>query len=267
MTSRWSNRDERRTEAQAKYLEVMTTPGPPPTKVYYEAGVIGFVFGEMWTRGGLTRRERRWITLTCVGAADTFVPIQQHFYAALNSGDCTLEELQEFNLHYATQLGWPKASIIDQMISEAAERVASAHGTEVPSFAIVPWTEPGDAAERRARGRAAYEEIMLAPAPDTETVFRGLGYLDYLYGEIWTRPVLNRKERRIISMCSAAVTDNDRDAAAHAYAALKSGDLTFEEMQELVLHYAVYLGWLSGAKLDDTVVAAWERVQSEGGPA
>jgi 4-carboxymuconolactone decarboxylase len=267
MATRWGNREERLQDARDKYHDVMTTPAPDPTCVYYDAGVVGFVFGEMWSRSGLTRRDRRWITLTCVGASDTLVPIQTHVYAALNSGDCTLEEMQEFNLHYATQMGWPKAQIIDQTIGTAVARIAQERGTELPQVEIVRWTDPGDEAERRARGRAAYEDIMLAPAPEPETVFRGLGYLDYLYGEIWTRPVLTRKERRIISICSAAVADADRDAAAHAYAALKSGDLTFDEIQELVLHYAVYLGWLSGSKLDDTVVTAWERVQSEGSPA
>ena len=57
----------------------------------------------------------------------------------------------------------------------------------------------------------------------------------------------------------------DPTTDAHAYAALKSGDLSFEELQEVVLHFATYEGWLRGAWLDDTVVAAWARVQTETG--
>src|SRR2546426_5605896 len=115
----WGSAEERRADAQREFHSVMTTPGPSqPTHAYYDAGVVGFVFGEMWPRPRLSRRDRRWVTLTCVGAAGAPIPIQTHVFAAINSRDCTLEELQEFNLHFATQLGWPKGQLIDQYISE-----------------------------------------------------------------------------------------------------------------------------------------------------
>ena len=56
------------------YEHINTTPSPPDMGAYINAGVIGFVFGEMWQRGILTPRDRRWITLSCVGAADAAVP-------------------------------------------------------------------------------------------------------------------------------------------------------------------------------------------------
>lgn len=244
----YESRAERLRAARASYEEVMTYPGPEPVKPYYEAGVVGFVFGEMWTRRGLNRRDRRWTTLACVSAMGAPIPIQTHFYAALNSGDCTLEELEEFTLFFGTQCGWPRAQVVDQYVDEAARRVG------VERRGLEPWVAPGDPEVRRSRGRAAYEEIMCAPPPVNNTVFRRLGYLDYLYGEVWPRPVLTRRERRIIALCCAATVEHEADA--HAFAALKSGDLSFAELQELVLHYAVYCGWQVGALLDDIVVAA-----------
>jgi 4-carboxymuconolactone decarboxylase len=257
----YASRDERTEAAQAKYREVMTYPGPGPSKPYYDAGVVGFVFGEMWPRQGLSRRDRRWITLACVGAAGAPIPIQTHVFAAINSDDCSLKEVQEFNLHFATQMGWPKGQVVDQYIAEAWASIAPTRGEEPIDAEFPRWTEPTDARTRRARARQAYEEVMLAPPPDDETVFRGLGYLDYLYGEIWLRPTLSRRERRIISICCAAFVD--QDVQAHLYAALKSGDLSYGELQELVLHYAVYVGWLLGAKLDAHLVTAWRQVQAE----
>src|SRR5438876_1237071 len=62
----WTNSEDRRSAARAEYEHIMTTPSPDPTGAYIEAGVIGFVFGEMWRRGVLTPRDRRWITLSCV---------------------------------------------------------------------------------------------------------------------------------------------------------------------------------------------------------
>ena len=61
----------------------MTTPAPPAIGAYIDAGVIGFVFGEMWRRGVLTPRDRRWVTLACVGVAGAPVPMETHTYAAL----------------------------------------------------------------------------------------------------------------------------------------------------------------------------------------
>ena len=53
--SEWTNRDDRQADAKAQYEHIMTTPAPPAIGAYIEAGVIGFVFGEMWRRGVLTR--------------------------------------------------------------------------------------------------------------------------------------------------------------------------------------------------------------------
>jgi 4-carboxymuconolactone decarboxylase len=247
----YESRQDRLLAARANFETVMTYPGPQPVKPYYDGGVVGFVFGEMWPRPGLNQRDRRWITLACVGAMGATIPIQTHVFAALNSGDCTLAELEEFTLFFGTQCGWPRAQVVDQYVDEAAKRC----GAERQG--LHRWAEPSPPDQRRAHGRAAYEEIMCAPAPAAETVFSGLGYLDYLYGEIWTRPVLTRRERRIIALCCAALLD--REAEAHAFAALRSGDLSVEELQELVLHYAVYCGWPNGAALDKIVTTAAAR--------
>lgn len=248
----YANRQQRLDAARAKYQEVMTYPGPEPVKPYYEAGVVGFVFGEMWTRPGLSRRDRRWATLACVGVIGAVVPIQTHVFAALNSGDCTLEELEEFNLFFATQCGWPRAQVVDQYIEAAAERLG------LKRKYLATWAEPCDPAVRTERGRAAYEEVMCVAAPPIDTRFRRVGYMNYLYGEVWNRPVLSRRERRIVAFCCSTLTGAEGEM--QAYAALKSGDLRFDELEELVLHYAVYCGWQSGATLDDIILAAAARL-------
>ena len=247
----YTSREERLAAARAKYQEVMTTPGPEPVKAYYDAGVVGFVFAEMWSRPGLSRRDRRWVTLACVGAMGAVIPIQTHVYAALNSGDCTLEEIEEFNLFFATQCGWPRGQVVDQYVSLATEQLG------LERKGLERWVEPAEPATRLARGHAAYEEIMCAPAPTADTAFRRVGYLDYLYGEIWTRPVLTRRERRIVALCCPAIVEGEVEA--HAFAALKSRDLSYAELQEVVLHYAVYCGWQQGALLDDIVAGAAAR--------
>lgn len=95
-----------------EFDKVMGFPGPPPVTPYFHAGIDNFVFGEMWKRSVLDQPSRRWITLVGVSESCATTPIKTHFYAALASGNCTPEELQEFVLQYAVHGGWPKASVI-----------------------------------------------------------------------------------------------------------------------------------------------------------
>ena len=93
------------------------------------------------------------------------------------------------------------------------------------------------------------------PRPPATTAFRGRASLDYLYGEIWTRDeYLTRRDRRIISICCAARWGSTRRRVQHLRAALANREMTYEELQELVVHYAVYVGWALGRHLDDLLV-------------
>ena len=115
---------EARTETgRRRYREVMVSDAPPPITPYLDKGVVDSVFGELWDRPGLARRDRRWITLACVAAAAVDEPIKQHVYAALASGDITREEFQEFVLHFAYSAGWPRASALEMAYYEACTRI------------------------------------------------------------------------------------------------------------------------------------------------
>lgn len=90
----------------------MTFGGPPPVTPYFEAGILNFVFGEMWHRPGLDERSRRWITLVGVCDSRAETPIKSHTHAAMASGNCQPGELQEFVLQMAIHGGWPLASMV-----------------------------------------------------------------------------------------------------------------------------------------------------------
>lgn len=253
--SDWTTREERRAVARAEYERIMTTESPDPSGAYLEAGVIGYVFGEMWRRGVLTPRDRRWITLTCVGAAGAITPIETHVYAALKSGDITYPEFDEFVLHFATQAGWPKASVMQMYGMMARFKLIEETGAEVQPHDFELWAEPTDDHARRQRGDAAYEQIHGTPPPTASTPFQRHARLDYLYGEIWSRQkYLCRRDRRIISICSAASAAVDEEVTEHLQAALRLGDMSREELEELTVHFAVYMGWNLARRLDDLLV-------------
>ena len=259
--SEWNDRQERQADARAEYERIMTTPSPDPMGAFIESGVIGFVFGEMWRRGVLTARDRRLITLSCVGAAGATTPIETHVWAALNSGDLSYAEFDEFVLHFATQLGWPKASDLNLPGMMSAFRLAEERGEELEAHDYELWVDPADDETRRERGEAAYLAVHGEPSPPAPTAFRGRSSLDFLYGEIWTREKhLTRRDRRIVSVCCAAYAGVEEEVSEHLRAALSMEDLTYEELQELVVHYAVYLGWPLGRRLDDLLVAAADKL-------
>src|SRR4051794_6222121 len=235
----------------------MTSASPDPTGAYIDTGVIGFVFGEMWRRGVLTARDRRFITLSCVGAAGAITPIETHVWAALNNDDLTYAEFDEFVLFFGTQLGWPKASVLTMHGMMAAFRLADERGEPLEQHDFERWVDPAEDDTRRRRGEAAYLDVHGVPSPPALTAFRGRAYVDFLYGEVWTRQQhLTPRDKRIVSICCGAGAGVDEEVSEHLRAALAKEDLTYEELQELVFHYAIYVGWPLGRRLDDLLVAA-----------
>ncbi|MDG2005529.1 MAG: carboxymuconolactone decarboxylase family protein [Novosphingobium sp.] len=110
----------RQEEGEAGFLKVMTFGGPPPNNgvPYMEAGILNFIFGEMWCRSGLDERSRRWITLVAVADSRCEIPIKSHFHSAMTSGNCKPPELHEFVLQYALHAGWPRGSDVQGAVFE-----------------------------------------------------------------------------------------------------------------------------------------------------
>ncbi|MFF0658970.1 MULTISPECIES: 4-carboxymuconolactone decarboxylase [Micromonospora] len=63
----------------------------------------------------------------------------------------------------------------------------------------------------------------------------------YAWGEIWTRPGLDRRTRSCITLAILATLHHDEELAMHVRAALRNG-LTPEEVGEVLLHVGVYAG-------------------------
>lgn len=114
---------QRLAEGAANFTSVMTFRAPSPGVAYLEGGILNFVFGEMWMRPGLDQRTRRWITLVGVANSASTTPIRSHTYAAMASGNATVQEMHEFVLQYAIHGGWPRASVMQAAVFEMGPRV------------------------------------------------------------------------------------------------------------------------------------------------
>ena len=102
--------DDRRARGVEMFEAVTGFPAPDRGTDYASDVVIDQVFAEIWTRPGLTRKERRWIAITCACMAGAQFPMETHLAAAVRTGDITFEELQEFVIQFAAYAGWPKAT-------------------------------------------------------------------------------------------------------------------------------------------------------------
>ena len=119
--------------------EVMTFTAPEDATPV-NVTLLDFVFAEVWERPGLSRRDRRFVTLPCVAAADAEGPLRDHVYAALNSGDVTISEMRETVLHFAVYSGWPKASRFNMIVDEQWDRIHRERGQTTPPTGSAPAT-------------------------------------------------------------------------------------------------------------------------------
>ena len=99
--------------------------------------------------------------------------------------------------------------------------------------------------ERRKRGLEKFNEVYCGdlPAPPAGALDFFDNMLEQLFGEVWTRPQLSQRDRRLITMgCIAAL--GEREAfAIQVRSAVKNKELTPEQAREIVIHLSQYAGY------------------------
>ncbi len=169
-------------------------------------------------------------------------------------------------LHFAVYLGWPKASIMEAATRAAYARTHAEAGHHAPPE-MPPQPRhagPIDPEERFQRGRSWFNYTVTAPV-NPDSVYTHYGIANFVFGEMWCRPDLDMRARRLITVAAVGAADTAIPINSHVFAALNSGDFTYDEMQELVLHFAAYLGWPKASILERAVRESWVRVQAAGG--
>jgi 4-carboxymuconolactone decarboxylase len=95
-------------------------------------------------------------------------------------------------------------------------------------------------ATRRAVLGDAHVDRALAGADGFTTDFQDL-ITRYAWGEVWSRPGLDRQTRRCVTLAVLAALHCDDELALHVRAALSDG-LTTDEIKEILLQVAIYAG-------------------------
>ena len=219
--------------------------------------------GAVWSRPGLGVRERRLVTLVCVAARVDVPEIDAQVYGALTSGDLTIEQLNEATLHFAVYCGWPRASQLEGSVRGQWRRMHEEQGLAVPAL---PALTPDDlgTADPQARiddGIECFREVNLIDAPSQDSPYFYAGILNFVFGHLWRRPGLTRRERRLLTIPCVGVSDAIGPIWSHVTSALSSGDLTAEEMVEVIAQFEEYAG-AERAKVLAGVLAQWQTQRS-----
>jgi len=108
----------------------------------------------------------------------------------------------------------------------------------------------GDA-ERRARGaemlKKVYAGDVVVP-PEGASAFADL-MLEQVFAEVWTRPALSIRERRLLIMGAIAALGESMTWKIQVRAALKNGELTAEQAREALLQLVQDVGYPRAAGL------------------
>ena len=81
----------------------------------------------------------------------------------------------------------------------------------------------------------------------------------YAWGEIWSRPGLDRRTRSCMTLVALVALNRMDELAMHVRAALRNG-LTPDEIKEVLLHCAIY----AGVPAANAAFAVAQRVLDEG---
>jgi 4-carboxymuconolactone decarboxylase len=94
---------------------------------------------------------------------------------------------------------------------------------------------------RRAVLGDAHVDRAIAQTTPLSAEFQDL-ITRYAWGEIWTRPGLDLRSRRILVIGTMIAIGRWEEFQMHAAAAMREGGVSIDDLKEIVLQQAIYCG-------------------------
>lgn len=113
-----STDDDRRKRGLQKMNEVYGWEMPDIQGDPYFDLTVEHLFGTIWSRPGLSMRDKRLLTLAAVTAVGNSDLAEIQINAALHNGEITAEELKEVSVFLTHYLGFPLGSKLDGAVSK-----------------------------------------------------------------------------------------------------------------------------------------------------
>mgnify|MGYP001126838353 CR=1 FL=1 len=122
--------DELRAKGLAKMNEVYGWEMPNIEGDPYFDLTADHLFGSIWTRPGLSMREKRMMTLTVVTALGISELAEIQVNAALHNEELTVSELKEMAIFLTHYLGFPLGSKLDGVVTKVTKQRKKQHGED-----------------------------------------------------------------------------------------------------------------------------------------
>ena len=120
--------------------------------------------------------------------------------------------------------------------------------------------------ERRERGLERMGEVYSFEVGDGPGDFFGYT-VEHLFGEIWERPGLSLRDRRLLLIGLMVAEGLDGVLGIQLDSALAKGDLGADDLREIVIFLSHYAGWPKGAALNtmvESAIARHEKARASG---
>ena len=188
--------------------------------------------GDLWTRPGLSPRDRSIVTVAAFIARNQAIEMPRHVNLALDNG-VKPGELSEIITHLAFYSGWANAMAAVAVTKDVfAQRRIAADQLPPASPKPLPLDETAEA--RRATG-VAQNFGAVAPGIVQYTT-------DVLFKDLWLRPDLAPRDRSLVTVSALVASGQVAQIPYHLNRAMDNG-LTREQASEALTHLAFYAGW------------------------
>ncbi|GAB2821752.1 carboxymuconolactone decarboxylase family protein [Actinocorallia aurea] len=120
--------------------------------------------------------------------------------------------------------------------------------------------------DRRARGLEMMSRVYGFDVAEATGDFM-VTTVDHLFADIWTRPGLSFRDRRLLLIGLLAGQHLNDVLDLQMPAALANEEITPEELREIVLFLTHYTGWPQGARLNgqaETHIARYRKAARKG---
>ncbi|MGV0626526.1 carboxymuconolactone decarboxylase family protein [Mycolicibacter minnesotensis] len=125
--------DELRRTGLAKMNEVYAWEMPDMPGEFF-ALTADHLFGRIWSRPGLSMRDKRLMTLSVVTALGEKDLAEIQVNAALHNGEMTEDELREMAIFITHYVGFPRGaglnSVVEKVIAKRNKAAASGHAED-----------------------------------------------------------------------------------------------------------------------------------------
>jgi 4-carboxymuconolactone decarboxylase len=110
----------------------------------------------------------------------------------------------------------------------------------------------------RERGEEMFDKVYggIVPLPEAKDNVFVNNTLEHLFAEIWSRDVLSIKERRLLAIGAIAALGESATFEIQMKAALAKGELTKEQVKEILVFIVYYIGYPRAAGLNAALARA-----------